>query len=132
MRQTANSYPGIIHPDAIYRLDELLLRLQWGKHAWATAKRHGLRPCYAGGRAYVRGDAVIRHIESARRGKPEIDPAVLIELHGLISAATSGDQAIAKRHLVKLNDLAGVALEFADGASQGGSVAEMNANGGDV
>jgi hypothetical protein len=45
MADLHNAAPGVIHPDDVYRLDEFLNRMQWGKHAWQTARRRGLKPC---------------------------------------------------------------------------------------
>ena len=102
--------PGVIHPDDVYRLDEFLNRMRWGKHAWRTARRHGLTPCYAGGRAYVRGADVIRHLDALQDDKPERDPKAQAELQALVAALRSHDHDAAQTHLARLNDVHGIAL----------------------
>lgn len=106
--------PGVIHPGDVYRLDEFLSRMQWGKHAWRTARRHGLAPCYAGGRAYVRGADVIRHLDALQDNQAEADPNAQAELRGLIAAIRSNDQDGARTQLARLNHEHGIALVFAD------------------
>jgi hypothetical protein len=106
--------PGVIHSGDVYRLDEFLSRMQWGKHAWRTARQHGLKPCYAGGRAYVRGVDVIRHLDALQDHKTAIDPEAQAELQALLTAVRSHDRSAVSQHLARLNEVHGVALRFAD------------------
>lgn len=55
MSGTETGNPGMIDPQAIYRLDEFLSRMGWSKYAWRSAKSKGLRPVIFGGRRYIRG-----------------------------------------------------------------------------
>lgn len=61
MAATAQS-PGVVEPGCIYHVDELLLRMRWSRHAWRTARRHGLKVIYTAGRAYVCGDDLIEYL----------------------------------------------------------------------
>lgn len=54
--------PGEIVPDNLYRLTEACKRLGWSATAARTARRKGLAVRYAGGKAYVMGSEIIRHI----------------------------------------------------------------------
>ncbi len=47
--------PGVILPDALYRLDEAAARAGWGGHALRAARRRGLRIHRYGKRGYVAG-----------------------------------------------------------------------------
>lgn len=105
--------PGVIHPGDVYRLDEFLNRMQWGKHAWQTARRRGLKPCYAGGRAYVRGADLIRHLDALQDDQPEVDPKAQAGLQALVAALRSHDHEAAQTHLDRLNDVHGIALMLA-------------------
>ena len=105
--------PGVIHPDALYRLDEFLSRMRWGKHAWRTARRSGLKPCYAGGRAYVRGADLIRHLDAVQDNQPEVDPNAQAELQALIAALRSHDHDAVRKHLTRLNNAHGITLTLA-------------------
>ncbi|MDA0808208.1 MAG: hypothetical protein O2945_08900 [Planctomycetota bacterium] len=113
MADPRDAVPGVIHPDDVYRLDEFLNRMQWGKHAWQTARRRGLKPCYAGGRAYVRGADLIRHLDAVQDNQPEVDPNAQAELQALIAALRSHDYAAARTHLDRLNDVHGIGLTLA-------------------
>jgi hypothetical protein len=53
---------GVINTAEIYPRDEFLDRMRWGKHAWRTACRNGLRVLRAGGRAYVLGSDLVEYL----------------------------------------------------------------------
>lgn len=61
-RKQQRSAPGVIDPTQLYCLEEFLARMQWGKHAWRTARRNGLRVLRAGGRAYVLGSDAVGYL----------------------------------------------------------------------
>mgnify|MGYP007106921330 CR=1 FL=1 len=113
MADQHNAAPGVIHPDDVYRLDEFLNRIQWGKHAWQTARGRGLKPCYAGGRVYVRGADLIRHLDALQDNQPEVAPEAQAELQALIAVLRSHDHDATQKHLARLNDDYGIALTFA-------------------
>lgn len=51
--------PGMIVPDALYRIDELRARMGWAKASYRAACQRGLRVRRSGKRAYVLGaDAI--------------------------------------------------------------------------
>jgi len=51
--------PGMIVPDALYRIDELRARMGWAKASYRAACRRGLLVRRSGKRAYVLGaDAI--------------------------------------------------------------------------
>ena len=52
--------PGVIEPGNLYLVDEVRQRLRVGDKAWKQMRRDGLRVTYAGRRAYVLGDELIR------------------------------------------------------------------------
>jgi len=54
--------PGMIFPDALYRIDELRVRMGWAASSYRAACRRGLRVCRSGKRAYVLGADVIAFI----------------------------------------------------------------------
>lgn len=60
--EVSKNSPGEILPGALYRLTEACKRLGWSSTAARTARRKGLKIKYAGGRAYVLGSEIIRHI----------------------------------------------------------------------
>lgn len=55
---------GIIRPDCLYTLDEIMARTNWGPNAFRTARRQGLQVLYSGGKAFVMGSAFIAHIQA--------------------------------------------------------------------
>ena len=59
---------GVINTAEIYPRDEFLARMRWGKHAWRTAKRNGLRVLRAGGRVYVLGSDVAEYLSHMNDG----------------------------------------------------------------
>ncbi|MGZ0167567.1 MAG: hypothetical protein ACKVII_26895, partial [Planctomycetales bacterium] len=73
-----------------------------------------LKPCYAGGRAYVRGADIIRYLDALLDNQPGVDPKAQAELQALVAALRSNDQNGARTHLARLNDEHGIALVFAD------------------
>lgn len=56
------STPAEIAPEHLYRFTEVCRRLGWSATAARTARRKGLKLKYAGGKSYVMGKEVIRHI----------------------------------------------------------------------
>lgn len=57
------SVPGVIEENALYRLDEFLLRAGWTRKSWDSARRRGLRALRSGKRVYVRGSDAREFIE---------------------------------------------------------------------
>jgi hypothetical protein len=53
---------GPIDPDALYRADEAKSRLGWGKEAFASARKRGLKTHRCGKRVYVTGADLIAFI----------------------------------------------------------------------
>ncbi len=56
--------PGLIVPEALYRIDELWARMGWAKASYRAACRKGLRVRRSGKRAYVLGADAIAFIAS--------------------------------------------------------------------
>jgi hypothetical protein len=56
--------PGLIVPDALYRIDELRARMGWAKASYQAACRRGLRVQRCGKRAYVLGADAIAFVAS--------------------------------------------------------------------
>lgn len=52
---SAQTIPGAIVSDALYRLDEAAARMGWGAHAMRAARRRGLKIHRCGKRGYVSG-----------------------------------------------------------------------------
>ena len=63
-KQRSPSIPGLIVPDALYRIDELWARMGWAKASYRAACRKGLRVRRSGKRAYVLGADAIAFIAS--------------------------------------------------------------------
>jgi hypothetical protein len=61
-KQRSPSIPGLIVPDALYRIDELRARMGWAKASYRAACRKGLRVRRSGKRAYVLGADAIAFI----------------------------------------------------------------------
>jgi hypothetical protein len=55
--------PGVIVPDALYRIDELRARMGWPASSYRAACRRGLRVQRSGKRAYVLGSDVIAFVQ---------------------------------------------------------------------
>lgn len=51
--------PAVVHPDAVYRSDELKNRLGWRDAAWRSAIRQGLKVIKQGRWHYVHGSDVV-------------------------------------------------------------------------
>lgn len=64
VQQALVSIPGMIVPDALYRIDELRARMGWAKASYRAACRKGLRVRRSGKRAYVLGADAIAFIAS--------------------------------------------------------------------
>lgn len=62
MTNASNPVCGVINPAELYPRDEFLARMRWGKHAWRTALRNGLRVLRAGGRVYIMGSDLIEYL----------------------------------------------------------------------
>lgn len=58
----AQPIPGMIVPDALYRIDELRARMGWAKASYRAACRRGLLVRRSGKRAYVLGADAIAFI----------------------------------------------------------------------
>lgn len=56
--------PGMIFPDALYRIDELRARMGWAAASYRAACRRGLRVRRSGKRAYVLGADAIAFVAS--------------------------------------------------------------------
>jgi hypothetical protein len=56
------SIPGMIFPEAMYRVDELRMRMGWAASAYRAACQRGLPVRYSGKRAYVLGADVIAFV----------------------------------------------------------------------
>lgn len=54
--------PGMIFPDALYRIDELRARMGWAAASYRAACRRGLQVRRSGKRAYVLGADAISFI----------------------------------------------------------------------
>ena len=63
-QQRPISIPGLIVPEALYRIDELWARMGWAKASYRAACRKGLRVRRSGKRAYVLGADAIAFIAS--------------------------------------------------------------------
>ena len=62
--------PGEVHPDVLYRADELKGRMGWSDAALRAARRRGLVVRREGKRAYVLGEDVIAYI-TREKGEPD-------------------------------------------------------------
>ena len=58
----ASELAGQINPDTLYRADEAKLRAGWGKEAFASARKRGLKTHRCGKRVYVSGADLIAFI----------------------------------------------------------------------
>lgn len=58
----AQSIPGAIVSDALYRLDEAAARMGWGAHAMRAARRRGLKIHRCGKRGYVSGAELLAFV----------------------------------------------------------------------
>lgn len=56
--------PGMIFPDALYRIDELRARMGWAASSYRAACRRGLQVRRSGKRGYVLGADLIAFIVS--------------------------------------------------------------------
>lgn len=61
--------PGAIVPEAIYRLDELKVRMGWRDAAFRAAVRAGLKAYRSGKRTYVLGTDLIAFVTKAKGGE---------------------------------------------------------------
>lgn len=55
--------PGVVHPEDLYRADELKGRMGWSDSALRAARRRGLVVRREGKRAYILGEDVIAYIK---------------------------------------------------------------------
>jgi hypothetical protein len=55
--------PGEIHPNVLYRADEVKARMGWTDSAFRAARRRGLTVRRDGKRAYLLGDDVIDYLK---------------------------------------------------------------------
>jgi len=55
---------GPIEPNILYPLDSLMALSGLGKTAFRSMRREGLKVKYAAGRAYVKGEWFIDHVEA--------------------------------------------------------------------
>jgi len=62
--QRQSFIPGMIVPEALYRIDELRARMGWAAASYRAACRKGLRVWRSGKRAYVHGADVIAFVTS--------------------------------------------------------------------
>ena len=69
-----------------------------------------MKPFYAGGRAYVRGEAVISHLDALQDHETEAGPDAQAELQAFIAAVRSNDRSAVSEHLTRLHDVHGIAL----------------------
>ncbi len=60
---TRHRLPGEVHPEVLYRADELKGRMGWSDSALRAARRRGLVVRREGKRAYVLGEDVIDYIK---------------------------------------------------------------------
>jgi hypothetical protein len=56
------AYRGVLHREAIYRLDELKERMGWRDAAYRAARRKGLKVYRVGKRTYVSGEDLFAYI----------------------------------------------------------------------
>lgn len=61
--------PGAIVPEAIYRLDELKVRMGWRDAAFRAAVRAGLKIYRSGKRTYVLGTDLVAFITKGEAGR---------------------------------------------------------------
>jgi hypothetical protein len=59
--------PGMIFPEALYRVDELRARMGWATSSYRAACRRGLPVRRSGKRAYVLGADVIAFVANEQR-----------------------------------------------------------------
>jgi hypothetical protein len=69
-KPTRQRLPGEVHPDVLYRADELKGRMGWSDAALRAARRRGLVVRREGKRAYVLGEDVIAYI-TREKGEPD-------------------------------------------------------------
>lgn len=60
--------PGEVHPEVLYRVDELKGRMGWSDSALRAARRRGLVVRREGKRAYILGEDVIAYIKRKQGG----------------------------------------------------------------
>lgn len=63
----AKEATGKIEPDVVYTLQRAMMEMNWGRAAFRTARRRGLRVKYAGRTGYVMGRDLIDYIDRAGR-----------------------------------------------------------------
>jgi len=61
--------PGAIVPEAIYRLDELKIRMGWRDAAFRAAVRTGLKTHRSGKRIYVLGGDLVDFVTKREAGR---------------------------------------------------------------
>lgn len=66
--QQSSDDPGVIVPEAIYRLDEVKARMGWRDAAFRAAVRAGLKTHRSGKRVYMLGSEVIAFITRQEGG----------------------------------------------------------------
>lgn len=54
---------GLVEPGTLYRLEEVMKRMGWGRHAADQARRRGLKATRFGKRVYVKGSDVLDFID---------------------------------------------------------------------
>ncbi len=64
---TGNDPTGKIEPDVVYTLPRAKSEMSWGKAAFRTARRNGLRVKYSGRNGYILGRDLIDVIEKTGR-----------------------------------------------------------------
>lgn len=62
---TTTKTPGVIRADEAYRLDEIMVRMGWGRHALTAARQRGLQVKQCGKRRFCLGADVLRFIEAS-------------------------------------------------------------------
>ena len=67
--QQLSGVPGVIVPDAIYRLDEVKARMGWRDAAFRAAVRAGLKTHRSGKRLYVLGSDLIDFVTKREVGR---------------------------------------------------------------
>ena len=60
--------PGEVHPEVLYRADELKGRMGWSDSALRAARRRGLIVRREGKRAYILGEDVIAYLKRKEGG----------------------------------------------------------------
>ena len=56
--------PPVIEPGRIYKLDDFLQIVGWGRHAFRAARNNGLGVVRTAGRVYVRADDWLRYMDA--------------------------------------------------------------------